>query len=307
MFYFKWIFRGLSHLARNSWIFLKFLLVYPLILLILLYISSLIIFLSNRLKFIFKDADAYAVYLTSLIWTLVAIVYNGHSIVGLENLPVNGPGLIIFYHGQLPLDIIYAISRVYLVKKRLIALVADRFFTALPGFHTFKSVLNVSNGDVNSCTECLLNGNLLAISPGGVREAQFASCTDYNIIWANRLGYAKVAVNSDCPVYLMFTTNSRQVTYCFPFAHNLFGWLYERTRLPLRPIFGIFPVKMTTYISEPIYTCGLSASEFDDKVRFRMQQMIEAHQKLPASIISALLDRLPFWIMSHSQSKSHGQ
>ena len=34
------------------------------------------------------------------------------------------------------------------------------------------------------------------------------------------------------------------------------GWLrkiYERTRLPIVPIYGGFPVKMKTYVGDPIY------------------------------------------------------
>ena len=38
-----------------------------------------------------------------------------------------------------------------------------------------------------------------------------------------------------------------------PFWNNMFYWLFEKTRLPLRPIFGGFPVKLRTHIGEPIY------------------------------------------------------
>ena len=49
-----------------------------------------------------------------------------------------------------------------------------------------------------------------------------------------------------------FTTNSREVIIQMPFFTKMFAHLYERTRLPLIPLFGIFPVKMITYIGEPI-------------------------------------------------------
>jgi hypothetical protein len=33
---------------------------------------------------------------------------------------------------------------------------------------------------------------------------------------------------------------------------GFFRWIYEKTRLPLVPIYGLFPVKLVTYIGKPI-------------------------------------------------------
>lgn len=50
----------------------------------------------------------------------------------------------------------------------------------------------------------------------------------------------------------MFTTNSREVAILLPFFKNIIGYIYEKTRLPLPIYFGMFPVKMVTYVGEPI-------------------------------------------------------
>lgn len=67
----------------------------------------------------------------------------------------------------------------------------------------------MSPGTVKSCTETLNRGNLLAISPGGVYEAQFGN-NYYELLWQHRLGFAKVAIESKVPIIPMFTENVRE-------------------------------------------------------------------------------------------------
>ena len=40
----------------------------------------------------------------------------------------------------------------------------------------------------------------------------------------------------------------REAFRALPFGHRFFLWLFEKTRLPLRPCFGGFPVKLRTHI-----------------------------------------------------------
>jgi len=50
-------------------------------------------------------------------------------------------------------------------------------------------------GTVNSCANILKDGNVLAIAPGGVFEAQFGN-SSYQLLWKNRVGFAKVALEA---------------------------------------------------------------------------------------------------------------
>uniref|UniRef100_A0A8D0GPR7 Transmembrane protein 68 n=1 Tax=Sphenodon punctatus TaxID=8508 RepID=A0A8D0GPR7_SPHPU len=72
-----------------------------------------------------------------------------------------------------------------------------------------------------------------------------------------------------------------------------FKWLYERTRLPIVPVYGGFPVKLRTYIGEPIpYDPTITAEELVEKTQMAIQTLIDRHQKPPGSILRALLERL---------------
>lgn len=143
------------------------------------------------------------------MFIVIPKLYHGYEIRGIEHLPTNGPALIIYYHGAIPIDMYYFVAKIYLKLDRLIYTVGDRFLFKLPGWKIIAQALKVSPGTVKSCTDTLNRGNILAISPGGVYEAQFGN-NYYELLWQNRLGFAKVAIESKAPVIPMFTENLRE-------------------------------------------------------------------------------------------------
>lgn len=115
--------------------------------------------------------------------------------MGLENIPQDKPILFIYYHGAIPIDIYYFASKVFLYNSKLIRLVVDRFLFKIPGWSIFADVLKIIPGTVQSCSTILKEGNMLAISPGGVYEAQFGD-SYYELMWKKRMGFAKVALDA---------------------------------------------------------------------------------------------------------------
>lgn len=57
----------------------------------------------------------------------------GYDVIGLENIPKDGPALLIYYHGAIPLDMYYLIAKIYLYKKRLIHPIGDKCLFYIPG------------------------------------------------------------------------------------------------------------------------------------------------------------------------------
>ena len=119
------------------------------------------------------------------------------------------------------------------------------------GWSLLMEVFKVIPGTVSSCSAILNEGDLLAIAPGGVYEAQFGN-EYYELMWRNRLGFAKVAIQAKVPVIPMFTQNIREGFRSVQWGYHIWHWLYTHTRLPLVPIYGFFPVKMKTFIGKPI-------------------------------------------------------
>lgn len=76
------------------------------------------------------------------------------------------------------------------------------------------------------------------------------------------------------------------------FKTGLFKWLYEKFRYPFAPMYGGFPVKLRTFLGDPIpYDPEVTAEELAEKTKNAVQALIDKHQRIPGNIRSALLDR----------------
>jgi 1-acyl-sn-glycerol-3-phosphate acyltransferase len=141
------------------------------------------------------DFWAFARLCIAAFWDAHARLYHGYEVCGLENIPQEGPALIIYYHGAIPIDMYYLVARMYIARRRLIYTIGDRFLFKMPGWSIIAEAMKVSPGTIQSCVNVLKEGNLLSISPGGVYEAQFGSSM-YELMWGHRVGFAKVAMES---------------------------------------------------------------------------------------------------------------
>lgn len=177
----------------------------PLILLILPYFTIFLLYLTiiflhiYKRKNVLKEAYSHNLWdgarkTVATLWDGHAAVWHGYEVHGMEKIP-EGPALIIFYHGAIPIDFYYFMAKIFIHKGRTCRVVADHFVFKIPGFSLLLDVFCALHGPREKCVEILRSGHLLAISPGGVREALLSDET-YNIIWGNRKGFAQVAIDA---------------------------------------------------------------------------------------------------------------
>lgn len=122
-------------------------------------------------------------------------------------------------------------------------------------------------------------------------EAQFGN-NNYELLWKNRIGFAKVAIEAKTSIIPMFTENLREGFRSVGFMRRLFIKLYNVTRFPVRPIYGGFPVKFRTHLGPPIeYDPTLTPEQLQEKVALAIEDLIQKHQRIPGSILHALLAR----------------
>ncbi|XP_023347030.1 transmembrane protein 68 isoform X2 [Eurytemora carolleeae] len=234
----------------------------PSIILAFIYISSIILYiyrahrnrLINRIQGYVEQGDFWTAgrEIVATLWDAHAWLWHGYELKGLENLPTDQGCMLLYYHGAIPLDYYYLVNRILLLKGILVNSVVDKFLMKLPGVKIIIDVFGCTAGTVESLADMMVEGKILGISPGGVYEAQFGDHY-YNVIWRERLGFAKAAIRAKAPVVPVFTVNIREAFRTFPFFHNFWHWIFMKTRLPFRPLFGGFPIKLTTYIGPRIY------------------------------------------------------
>uniref|UniRef100_A0A670I3P6 Uncharacterized protein n=1 Tax=Podarcis muralis TaxID=64176 RepID=A0A670I3P6_PODMU len=69
---------------------------------------------------------------------------------------------------------------------------------------------------------------------------------------------------------------------------GLTKWLYEKTRRVLLPTYGGLPVKLRTYVGEPIpYDPNITATELAENAKTALENLRDRHQKRPGNILRA--------------------
>ena len=276
------------------------LIVLPCLLCVFVYLSAMAVYVRSNWSLLSRrfqsaeDVRQAARELVVSFWDALGWFWFGYEVVGLEHVPQEGAALILYYHGALPVDYYYFVAKIHLLKGRVVHSVVDRFLFRLPGMKTFLRAFECTPGSVDSCAAELDAGHLLGLAPGGVYEAQFGD-NQYELLWRERAGFARIALQARNPPLIipMFTQNVRESFRSVGFLRPVFRWLYEKTRLPLVPLWGGFPVKLRTIVGEPIvYDVGeICPEELRDRCKRAMQKLIDDNQKKPGSVLRALGQR----------------
>ncbi|XP_031847204.1 DGAT1/2-independent enzyme synthesizing storage lipids isoform X3 [Nomia melanderi] len=282
-----------------SWLLMPLLITFllPLVIVVLLYLTALILYVYKLHRGTLRNAYGTdwrnaARNVVAAVWDAHGWIWYGYEVVGLENIPKDEPVLFVYYHGAIPIDLYYFISKVLLLNSKLIHTVADRFLFKCPGWSIISDVLKVIPGTIQTCSNILKEGNMLAISPGGVYEAQFGD-SYYELMWKKRVGFAKVALDAKVCIIPLFTKNVREAFRTISLGRRMWLRIYAATRFPFVPIYGGFPVKLTTYVGKPIpYDASLTPEELQLKVADALNDLIKEHQRIPGNISLALLERI---------------
>ncbi|KAG5890640.1 hypothetical protein JTB14_034930 [Gonioctena quinquepunctata] len=272
----------------------------PAVIVFLLYLTAFLLYIYKlhwrNIKITLQTGDRWdaARKTVGAIWDAHGWIWHGYEVRGMENLPDTGPALIIYYHGAMPIDLYYFLMKALYAKNRLVHTVVDHFLFKVPGFSILAECMYAIPGTVQTCANVLKQGNLLAISPGGVYEAQFSH--HYNLMWKKRMGFAKVALDAKVPIIPMFTENLRESFRTLSIGRRFFLRMYAFFKMPLAPIYGGFPVKMVTHLGKPIpYDGNLTPEQLQAKVAAALEDLIQKHQRLPGNILLALLERIPLF------------
>merc|ERR1719300_2268829 len=126
----------------------------------------------------------------------------------------------------------------------------------MPCLDMFRTHMRVGAFSKVKIAGLLEEGELVGVAPGGGRECLFDS--NCSVMWNNRTGFAKVA---------------------------------GLTQVPIIPVYGGFPVQLTTHVGNPIFVKeGESPLELQSRVRLEVKKMI-SHYQVEKDVLSALDER----------------
>ena len=130
--------------------------------------------------------------LAAIALTNMTRLYYHHEIKGLEKIPSSGAAILVYYHGVVLVDYVALVARLYMRDGRMVNSVVHKLLAALPGWERMERNLKLTAAPRDHYVSLLEAGELVGVAVGGAEEALFD--WDYDLLWANRNGFAKLAL-----------------------------------------------------------------------------------------------------------------
>lgn len=182
--------------------------------------------------------------------------YHRHDVRGLEHVPRRGPALILFNHSLATYDALLLAHAIHRATGRFVRGLGDRLMFRLPILRRLARELGIVEGTRANASALLEAGELVLVSPGGMREALRPSSEAFRIDWSGRTGYARVAARTGSPIILAACPMADRIYDVYPCA--LTRWAYEWLRVPVPVARGLGPsvlpraVRLRHTLSAPI-------------------------------------------------------
>lgn len=127
--------------------------------------------------------------------------YTDPRYFGLENIPAEGPALLVGNHTLLGLlDAPLMAAEIVRVTGRTPRGLAEKAHYAIPGWRDLLGYAGAVRGTRDNCRALFGAGELVLVFPGGGREVAKRKGERYRLIWKERMGFARMAIEAGCPI-----------------------------------------------------------------------------------------------------------
>lgn len=120
---------------------------------------------------------------------------------GLEHVDPAQPALLVGNHTLIGvLDAPLFVAQIYEERGVWVRALGDRLHFAVPGWRELMQRLGVVVGSPATCAELMRAGQHVLVFPGGGREVAKRKGEAYELIWKERAGFARMAIEHRYPV-----------------------------------------------------------------------------------------------------------
>jgi len=212
--------------------------------------------------------------------------YFGYELQGWQNIPREGPALLVMNHGVLPFHAFLLTRQIYAKTGRLPRTLAAEFLFRLPLLRDLFLKGGALNASRRNAGILLKRGNLVTVAPGGIYEALLVHPGAERLPWRRRYGFVAVATKMRVPIIPSYCQgiNEAYLTSQVLLKRRIRYLKKSRFAMPL--FFGIgllpFPVKLTHWVGRPISTRRKKGETFRQSVRRIHDEVFDAMRELMA-------------------------
>ena len=121
-------------------------------------------------------------------------------LLGAEHLPASGGLLIAGNHSIYGLELPIVPLEIWRQSGRYARGLADRMHFSVPGWRDFLSKAGAVVGSRDNCGRLLDAGEAVLVFPGGAREVAKRNHESYKLMWKERIGFARMAIEHQVPI-----------------------------------------------------------------------------------------------------------
>lgn len=203
--------------------------------------------------------------------------YFRPTYIGLENVPAQGPALLVGNHGIMGFDAAFVFLGVYDVNGRMPRGLGDYHLFIDPISRNFWTRLGGLSGTQENAIRFLEAGHLVNVYPGGARDAMKGPEGLYKLHWEKSFGFIEVAMKTGVPIILHMGIGIDD-TYRILGKMRMFGRIIGHPKYAFPVWLGLGPlprpVKFTYYFSRPIHLEGGPGDVSDHDLVEKNHQMV---------------------------------
>lgn len=218
------------------------------------------------------------------------------EVFGVENIPTEGPGLLVANHsGTIPVD--GGMLKVAVLKehgRNPWLLAADLAFT-IPGFRTLLRLAGNAKADRNETVELLRKGELLGVFPEGFKGIGKGWQKRYQLQRFGRGGFIEVCMETGAPIIPVAIIGGEEA---YPMIGNL-SFAARKLGLPYLPVTPTWPLlgplgavplpsKWIIAFGEPIPMINYGPKAAQDQ-----QLVLELTEEVRSRVQSLIIEYLP--------------
>ncbi|WP_205873097.1 lysophospholipid acyltransferase family protein [Mycobacterium camsae] len=121
------------------------------------------------------------------------------KVYGIENVPTEH-ALLVGNHNTLGVVDAPLLAAELWERGRMVRSLGDHAHFKIPGWGELLTRMGVVDGTRENASELMRRGDLVMVFPGGGREVAKRKNEQYKLVWKNRLGFARLAIQFGYPI-----------------------------------------------------------------------------------------------------------
>lgn len=167
------------------------------------------------------------------------MAWHRFRVEGMEHVPRSGPCLWVAHHTLATYDGFLLGIRVFEETGRITRALGDRRIFQTPWLAEKAHHIGIVQASHDAGERLLRAGELVAVAPGGMREALRPRTERYRTRWEGRLGFCRLALRTGAP--MMFSACPKADDLFTVYPSRFTDRVYERLHIPLPVLRGLGP------------------------------------------------------------------